>query len=754
MTNNFENFPTKDQIKDFIHDQSHPISKRDIAKSFSIKGSARIDLKNILKDLSASGEITAGKNKTYSKPNSLPSVSTIEIIKINIDGEIIAKPVDLEDETSMPIIYLKPDGRRTPKVGDRVLARLDKLNDLEYEARSIHKLGGNAGKVIGVFRTRSQGDNTVYPAERSNKYTFAIADKDMGNAKDGDFVVAEIQPELDGSKSNKKRARVLEIIGNETDPRTISLISAYNQGIRIEFPEKVLLEATKVNKPAQLDKREDLRKTPLVTIDGADARDFDDAVFAEKTNDGFHLIVAIADVSHYVIHGSPLDKEAFERGNSSYFPDRVFPMLPEELSNGICSLRPHEERACLVAHMWIDESGRLDRFKFTRGLMESKARLTYEQVQAAYDGMTDDVTIGLMDDVINPLYSAFDVLLAAREKRGALDLDLPERKAVIDDEGYIESIKTVTRLNSHRLIEEFMVLANVAAAQALEDTSCIYRIHDKPDNSKLEDASQFLTEFGYNLDKGQSIKPANLNQILKLAAGTDESELISTVLLRTQSRAEYNPENIGHFGLALRNYAHFTSPIRRYADLIVHRSLIKKYNLGQGGLTDVEAESLVQISEHISTTERASMMAERDANDRYTALYLNERIGATFAGRIRGVTNFGLFVALDATGADGLVPIRTLPKDYYVHDEKQHALIGKNTGRVYRLGAPLQVKLIDADPVTNSTVFEVVGTDGAEIPGFAGIVTKKPDSRRANGKRKQTKKYKDRKFKKRSNKKD
>ena len=453
--------------------------------------------------------------------------------------------------------------------------------------------------------------------------------------------------------------------------------------------------------------REDLRKIPLVTIDGADARDFDDAVFAEKTdNDGFHLIISIADVAYYVRPGSALDQEAYQRGNSTYFPDRVVPMLPEALSNDLCSLRPQEDRACMAFHLWIDKHGQLIKHKVVRGLMRSAARLTYEQVQAAQDGVIDDITKPLLKTVIKPLYEAYNILDRARQERGALDLDLPERQIVLNEKGHMSGVKRRERLDAHKLIEEFMILANVAAAMALEKQKapCIYRVHDQPTEEKLNNARDFIEAFGLSLPKGGIVKPAQINHLLQRASQMEYSHLISEVILRTQSQAIYSPENIGHFGLALRRYAHFTSPIRRYADLLVHRSLIKAYNLGPGGLNEEESITLEDKADHISQTERVSAEAERSAIDRFTATWMSNHIGAEFNGRINGVTRFGLFVTLDETGADGLIPMRSLPNDFYVHNEEQHALIGRRNKKIYRLGANITVRIIEADGLTGSSL--------------------------------------------------
>ena len=511
----------------------------------------------------------------------------------------------------------------------------------------------------------------------------------------------------------------METLGRRDDPKAISLISLAEAGLRERFPDKVIKETEGMDVP-EVKGREDLRDIPLVTIDGIDARDFDDAVFAEKSDEGFHLIVAIADVAYYVRPYSDLDKEAQRRGNSTYFPDRVVPMLPEALSNELCSLKPNVARACLAVHMWIDGNGKLLRYKFVRGLMRSAARLIYEQVQAAYDGVADDVTKPLLAPVIKPLYDAFKILDAARRERGALELDLPERQVLIDAKGNMIGVKMRTRVDAHKLIEEFMILANVAAASALEakKAPCVYRIHDRPSADKLDSAREFVESFGLSLPKGQVTQPRQINQILMKAKELPYSHLISTVILRTQAQAVYAPDNIGHFGLALHKYAHFTSPIRRYADLLVHRSLIRAYGLGPGGLDDGEAVRLEQICENISTCERASMTAERSAIDRFAAAYLSTKLGNEFEGVITGVTRFGLFVELKENGADGIVPMRSLPQDFYVHDEKAHALVGRRSVRGFRLGAPVTVMLKEAGGLTGSTVLQRVGHErGGGMPG-------------------------------------
>lgn len=718
--------PDTDSILRLLETSGVALSKRDICTAFKIKGEAqRIVLKNILREMEDDGLVIREDGKSYKIADTLPTVCVADITGLDLDGDLLATPADWQEDVQgpPPRIEIIPErkGHHALMAGDRALVRVRKIGHNLYEAAVLKKVDAVKAKVVGFIR-KSKNGYLLSPIDRRAKHDFDVPSTELNGAQIDQVVVADILP---GRSDLRKKVRVSEIVGDIDDPKTISLMALYESGLRPFFPEEVVQSTADMVVPL-LGTRTDLRDLPLVTIDGKDARDFDDAVFAEPDphpdNDGgYHLVVAIADVAYYVTAGSPLDKEAYLRGNSTYFPDRVLPMLPEKLSNDLCSLRPHEPRATLAVHMWINARGQLIRYKFVRGLMLSRARLTYEQVQAAIDGHEDATTAPLMVDVIRPLYAAWKVLDAARVKRGALDLDIPERKIVVNEAGEMTGVAVRERLDAHKVIEEFMILANVAAAMALEDkrAPCVYRVHDRPTGDKLMMARGFLEAFGLSLPKEGVAGPAQLNHLLTKAKTMQAGFLISEIILRSQAQALYHPENIGHFGLALDKYAHFTSPIRRYADLIVHRSLIKAYDLGEGGLSDLESVKLFEMADHISGTERTSAEAERNAVDRFTAAFLKDKIGMEFVGRISGVTRFGLFIKLQDTGADGLVPIRSLPSDYYVHDEANHALVGKRTGRVFRLGAPVLVRIIEADPVTASTVFELVnGEAGAEVDGY------------------------------------
>ncbi len=716
MANDTENktpFPTREQIMEFIDMSPTPVGKREIARAFNIKGAAKIEIKKILRDLKIGGDVVKGRRR-FDKPDRLPPVEVLEITGIDDEGEVIARPNVWKEDYEPPVIYVKMirrGGPSAPGIGDKILAKLRYTGKQTYEASIMRVLGSGPQRVLGIFRPNER-EGRVVPTDRKDSGEIAVPLDDHPGLEGGSLVLTEILP---GKHFGLRKGRITEVLGNINEPKSISLVSIHARGIPFEFPPEVELQARE-SKATPMGKRTDLRDIPLVTIDGADARDFDDAVWAEPDPDpenegGWHIMVAIADVSWYVRPHDALDREAVKRGNSCYFPDRVVPMLPFELSNGWCSLVPHEDRGCMAVEMWLNKHGTKLRHKFCRGIMRSAARLTYDQVQRAMDGYPDDTTGPLLETIIKPLYGAYEAFLEARKGRGVLELDLPERKIELNDKGQIIAIAPRARFDSHKLIEEFMVAANVCAAEELERIKqpCMYRIHDAPSEEKLESLHEFLEGAGYKLNKGAVLRPRDFNRILEEAKDTPEAELINTVVLRSQSQAMYSPDNIGHFGLALKKYAHFTSPIRRYADLLVHRALIAGLKLGEGGLPPEDGERFEQIGEDISGTERRAAMAERDAVDSYVAAYMADKVGAEFPGRVSGVTHFGLFVSLQETGADGLVPISTLPDDYYVHDAIGHALVGQNRGKTFRLGDDVVVRIAEADAATGSLALRLAG---------------------------------------------
>jgi ribonuclease R len=713
--------PSKAEILQWISDNPTLTAKRDIAKAFGIKGAARIDLKRLLKELEDEGHLEKRK-KTYRDPDRLPPVSVLQINALTPDGELLAKPLEWHGEGVEPVVLLIPrasDPALGP--GDRILARLQevKAEAHHYEARLIRRIGANPRKVLGVFRKSEEGGRIV-PIDKGDGKEWQVPRDATGGAQDGELVEAEQA----GPKSRLglPRARVLERLGDPSAPKAVSLIAIHQHGIPDEFPDEVIAEADAM-KPAGLKGRDDLRDMPLITIDPSDARDHDDAVWAhaddDPKNEGGHVIwVAIADVAHYVRSGSALDAEARKRGNSSYFPDRVVPMLPDRLSGDLCSLHEGVPRACLAVRMQIDAHGEKVGHRFVRGLMRSAASLSYQQIQTAMDGAPDDKCGPLMEEVIRPLYAAHDALQQARRKRQPLDLDLPERKVVLSDEGRVLSVNFAERLDAHKLIEECMVLANVAAAETLvaRRSPLLFRVHEEPAPEKLDSLREVAEAAGLVLAKGQVLRTAHLNALLHAAQDTDHSEVINMSTLRAMTQAYYAPQNFGHFGLALQAYAHFTSPIRRYADLVVHRALITAHGWGKDGLSPAEIEQLENTAQHISETERRSMMAERDTNDRYLAAFLSERLGEEFTGRISGVAKFGVFVRLDETGADGLIPVRSLGREFFHFDREAGTLMGSDTGLTIGLGQRVTVRLAEAAPVSGGIALDLVSIEGEQMP--------------------------------------
>ncbi len=668
---------TPEGVLAFLKTRNGRASKADIARHFKITGNDRIGMKNMLKDMLRKGLVHQGSFRQVVLPN-LPA------------------------KESSP----RKRGSRDDK---RLDSRL-RGNDKSSENNQVQKT-----RFVGLYQPLSKGGGLVQPISRADKNPILIPEGAENDAREDDLVAATF----------KGRAwKIDEVLARKGDAGMVSLMAIKTMDIPDEFPEEMLAECENITVPA-LGKREDFRNVPLVTIDGEDSRDFDDAVYAEPDKDpsnpgGWKILVAIADVAHYVRPGSALDAEAYKRGNSVYFPDRVVPMLPEALSNDLCSLRPLEERACMVAKMTVNARGDLVGQRVVRGLMKSAARLTYTQVQAALDGHPDNTTKPLLDKVIKPLFGAYKTLSLAREARGAVDLDLPERKVMIKN-GQVQDILQRARYDSHKLIEELMILANVAVAVVLEerDHDGMYRIHPKPDNTRWAATAEFLQEMGLRPKYGLSPSPKDLQALLQAAEGRDEAPLINDIILRTMSQAAYSPNNVGHFGLALERYAHFTSPIRRYADLIVHRALIRALKLGDDGLTEHEAAKLDIIGQHISDRERVAQSAERETVDRYIALFLKDKVGATFPARISGVTHFGIFVTVEPTGADGLIPVRTLPQDYYIHDEKRHSLTGRRTGLKFTLAMPLTVRLVEVETNTGRLLMELLPGQFAVAEGHS-----------------------------------
>ena len=710
--------PTKEAIRQWIAENPGLAAKRDIAKAFGIKGDARIDLKRLLRELEAEGVVEKTARR-FREAGTLPPVAVLRVLAPDAAGDLYAEALEEGVEAGLRILIIPKAGDPALGEGDRILARLAKvdLDDCAYEARLIRRIGSNPLKLLGVFRANAEGGRIV-PIDKGQDKEWRVArDKAMG-ARDGELVEAQA---VGNRKLGLPQAEVVARLGDPSGPRAVSLIAIHQHGIPDQFPDAVMAQA-EAAKPVGASGREDLRAMPLVTIDPVDARDRDDAVYAEPDaepgNPGGHVIwVAIADVAHYVTPGSALDREARKRGNSTYFPDRVVPMLPDVLSGDLCSLHEHVDRACLAVRMRLDASGVKISHRFVRGIMRSAGSLHYAQVQAAVDGVPDAVTGPLLEPVLRPLYAAYEALKAARAARQPLELDLPERRIVLDDDGKVTSVAFRDRLEAHKLIEEFMIAANVAAAEELIRLKrpLLFRVHEEPSVMKLDALREVAEASGFTLAKGQVLKTAHLNRLLAQAAGTEFDELMNITTLRSMTQAYYHPENFGHFGLALRNYAHFTSPIRRYSDLIVHRALIAGHGWGADGLSAWDVENLEETAKLISDAERRSMAAERDTTDRYLAAFLADRVGAEFAGRISGVQRFGLFVKLDETGADGLIPIRSVGREFFHYDEGSQTLMGSETGVVIGIGQRVLVRLAEAVPVTGGLVLDLLEIEGTAL---------------------------------------
>ena len=710
-----QGLPSKTDILEFIQTSDKPAGKREIAKAFGIKGQEKIALKKRLKDMAEEGLID-GKKTAFHKMGGLPKVTVLKIVEIE-DGDPIAVPESWDDDApgKPPRLVVKESKKVAAlKRGDRFLARTEEAGK-GWVAHPMKKLPARTEGLMGVVEFDGSGKPWLAPVDKRVRNSSPISE--LGGAEEGELVLAE-----KAGKSARSAVKVVEVIGDPLAPKSFSLIAIAKHGIPYIFPDETLEEAQRVAElPLSEDKREDLRDVPIVAIDPADARDHDDAIWAEPDGEGgYKAIVAIADVSFYVRPGGKLDKEARKRGNSVYFPDRVVPMLPEILSADVCSLVENEDRAAMACHLRISPEGKITKWRFTRATVRLAANIAYENAQKAMDD-------GSADDNLKNLWGAWKLLFKARQARDPLDLELPERQVRLDDEGVIEEIAVRERLDAHRVVEDFMIAANVAAAKALEekDAPVVYRVHETPSREKLMAFKEYLASQGKSFAMGQVITPGLFNRMLKDIVDPAEKALIMEAVLRSQTQAYYGPSNSGHFGLALGSYAHFTSPIRRYADLLVHRALVDAYKLEQpkpkgdipeaSGLSDRDKTALNQITDAISQTERRAMEAERDTIDRYVAAWLSGRVGETFETRITGVQGFGFFATIENLGGDGLVPVSTLGREYFRYDEGARELVGENSGTTYAVGDRLKLKLAEANALTGALKFEIPDSDGSPV---------------------------------------
>jgi len=729
MPRHVSGLPNREQILAFIEQSDAPAGKREIARAFGLSAQQKIALKALLKDMADEGLIDSAPGRAFHKMGGLPKVTVLRVADIDDGGNVWAVPERWEAETPPPRIRVRERKRGALGVGERVLARTEEAGT-GWVAHPMKTLAKSSEQVLGVLR--GEGDRLwLTGVEKKERREFAVSD--AGDAGPGDLVLAEKT-----GRPPRITVRVVERLGDPFAPRSFSLIAIHKHSIPDVFSEETLEEAERIAQQPLGDDREDLRHVPIVAIDPADARDHDDAVWAEADDDpgnagGWKAIVAIADVSFYVRPGSSLDREARRRGNSVYFPDRVVPMLPEVLSADVCSLKEDEDRAALVCHLQVSKAGQLTSWRFTRAVVRISANIAYEDAQTINDhpGGARDPDAGrpllapglrrggqkreLVEAALQPLWACWRALAAARDKREPLDLDLPERRVVLDEKGRIMSVASRERLDAHRLIEDYMIAANVAAAKALEAKKApvMYRVHEPPSREKLGALKDYLDTFGVSLALGQVIRPATFNRILERVGDAEFRPQVMEQVLRTQTQAYYAPTNQGHFGLSLGSYAHFTSPIRRYADLLVHRSLVAAYKLGPGGLTQGEAEGMERIGESISQFERRAMEAERETIDRYVAAFLSEKVGETLEVRITGVQNYGFFATVEGIGGDGLMSVRDLGGEYFRFDEASRTLTGENSGEAYTLGQRLGLRLAEANPVSGALRFELPGGKGA-----------------------------------------
>lgn len=699
--------PTRQQILDFIAQSEEPAGKREIARAFGLKGQEKIQLKALLKDMADEGLID-GKRTAFHRMGGVPRVTVLRVIDTD-EGEAIAIPDNWQPDDATPpprLVLREKRGGSALRKGDRVLARTEETGS-GWIAHPMKKLPAMADQVMGVVELDGAGKAWLAPVDKRVRHSVPISD--LGGAEAGQLVLAE-----PAGRSPRAGVKVTDVLGDPLAPRAFSLIAIHKHGIPMTFSGETLDEAARMAKtPLAEDRREDLRHLPIVAIDPVDARDHDDAIWAEPDGQGgFRALVCIADVSFYVRPGGPLDREARKRGNSVYFPDRVVPMLPEVLSADVCSLKAGHDRAAMACHLAIDAQGRVTSWRFTRALVRIAEVIAYEEAQARIDE-------GRAQSHLQSLWACWRALEAARTARDPLELELPERQVRLDEQGRIAEIRLRERLDAHRVVEDFMIAANVAAAKALESKAApvVYRIHEPPSREKLVSLKDYLATFDRKLALGQVITPGLFNRLLKDISDDAEKALIMEAVLRSQTQAYYGPRNAGHFGLSLGSYAHFTSPIRRYADLLVHRALGDAFAMGPAdtGLADRDRADLARVSDAISAAERRAMEAERETIDRYVAAWLASRVGEVFACRITGVQKFGFFATIIGLGGDGLTPVSTLGAERFAYDDRAQVLEGEQTGTRFAIGDIVRLRLAEANPLTGALKFEPEESEGPAI---------------------------------------
>jgi ribonuclease R len=711
--------PSREQILAALETAGRPLEPKALFGALDIDSAeVRDALGNRLRAMIRDGQIIANRRGHYCLVGHIGLVTGI--VTGHRDGYGFVTPDGGGDD-----IYLPPREMREAMHGDKVAVRIARTDERgRAEGKLVEVLARNTREIVGRF-VRESGIGFVIPDNRRFSQSVAVPPAGAKGVKPGDIVVVELTEPP--SRDTQPIGRVIENLGEGGAPGVETEIAIRAHGLPFRWPDEVLAEAEawgdRVRPSAKRD-REDLRELPLVTIDGADAKDFDDAVWCDPDGSGWRVIVAIADVSAYVSPAGALDVEARERGTSVYFPRKVIPMLPENLSNGLCSLNPGVDRLCMVCDMRVTSGGKVREARFYEGLMRSAARLTYDEVAGIL--VEGDAELRRRYAKVLPqleqLHAVWRVLARARERRGAVDFDLPEVAMVFDPKGHVARVEPRHRNDAHRIIEECMIAANVEAARFLEKHKIptLYRVHAPPEEDRLGSLKEFLGAFGLSLPTRERLEPRHLSALVREVAGRPDADLIETVILRSMSAAAYQPENIGHFGLALERYAHFTSPIRRYPDLLVHRAI--RHILRGGKLGDFThgTQEMEGLGRHCSATERRADEATREAMDWLKCEFMLDRVGEEFDVIVTGVVDFGLFVQIPEFQIDGLVHISSLGGDYYQRDPVHQRLIGEHTGRVFRLSDPLRVRLLRVSLEDRKIDFELAEEPAQVVKGRRG----------------------------------
>lgn len=698
--------PSPNELIDFLTEAGQPLKADAILKSFGLKGQRmRSLLVDRLQSMVRAGQVLENRRGEYCL------TAKLDLVTGTVSGHRDGFGFVVRDDGETDDIFLSAREMRPLFDGDRVAIRiigLDRRGRAEGELVDVLERGTR--QVAGQF-IRERGIGLVIPDNPKISHRILVPKDEWGKAKAGQMVVAEI---LDyPTHIEQATGRIVEIIGAPDDKGIATEIAIHSHAIPYKWPKAVLDETRKFGEtvPSKAKQgRTDLRSIDLVTIDGIDARDFDDAVYCERSGNGWRLLVAIADVSHYVKLGTALDKEAVRRGTSVYFPDRVVPMLPEALSNGLCSLNPKVDRLCMVCEMKVNAEGKVTRANFYEGVMRSKARLTYGQVNELLTGKSQKAVPKALHKPVRELHSLYKALAKARSRRGAIELDLPQTKFKLNADGEIDRIEVVPRNDAHRLIEECMIAANVQAAKFLKRHRIpgLYRVHARPDPDKFDELRLFLVSLGLKVAHPEHVQPRDFTKIIRQTADRADATAIMMTMLRSLTHAEYSPENIGHFGLALESYAHFTSPIRRYPDLLVHRAIRHIVQGGKPGRYDYSGREMERLGTITSAHEKRAEDATREVEAWLKCQYMEQHLGDEFDGVITGVTNFGLFVQITSLLTDGLVHVTSLSNDYYHYDPGTQSLVGERSGRTFRLGDAMRVRVSRVDMETRRIDFKPV----------------------------------------------